>query len=85
MRHCRMAVVVPISKRGTVTLPPALRRRLGLDTENPLVIIEERGGELILRPAVAIAVRDIPEGVIAGCDVKGIRLAGVDEALEVRT
>jgi AbrB family looped-hinge helix DNA binding protein len=64
MRHCGMTVVVPISKRGTVTLPPALRRKFGLGTENPLVIIEERDGELVLRPAVAVAVRDLPKAVV---------------------
>ena len=65
MQHCRMSVVVPISKRGTVTLPPGLRRRFGFDQmENPLVIIEERDGELILRPAAAIPVRDLPASVI---------------------
>ena len=64
MRLCSMTVVVPISKRGTITLPPALRRRFGLGTENPLVIIEERDGELVLRPAVAVAVRDLPKAVV---------------------
>jgi antitoxin PrlF len=56
-----------MSKRGTVTLPPALRRKFGLDRmDNPLVIIEERDGELILRPAAAVPVRDLPKSVIDG-------------------
>jgi bifunctional DNA-binding transcriptional regulator/antitoxin component of YhaV-PrlF toxin-antitoxin module len=60
-----MTTVVPISKRGTVTLPPALRRKFGFDQmENPLVIIEERDGEMILRPAAAVPVRDLPKGLI---------------------
>jgi len=29
-----------------------------------LVIIEERDGELVLRPAVAVAVRDLPKAVL---------------------
>jgi bifunctional DNA-binding transcriptional regulator/antitoxin component of YhaV-PrlF toxin-antitoxin module len=67
MRQCGMAVVVPISKRGTVTLPPALRRKFGLGTvANPLVLIEERDGELVLRPAAAVAVREISQAVIDG-------------------
>lgn len=67
MRLSGMTTVVPISKRGTVTLPPALRRKFGFDNmENPLVIIEERNGELILRPAAAVAVRDLPKSVIEG-------------------
>jgi len=65
MRHCRMSTVVPISKRGTVTLPPSLRRKFGFDQmENPLVILEERDGELILRPAAAVPVRDLPASLI---------------------
>jgi bifunctional DNA-binding transcriptional regulator/antitoxin component of YhaV-PrlF toxin-antitoxin module len=65
MRHCSMTTVVPISKRGTVTLPPALRRKFGFDQmENPLVIIEERDGEMILRPAAAVPVRDLPKELI---------------------
>lgn len=60
-----MSTVLPISKRGTVTLPPALRRKYGFDQmENPLVILEERDGELILRPAAAVPVRDLPLAVI---------------------
>ena len=62
-----MATIIPVSKRGTVTLPPALRRRFGLDRmENPLIIIEERDGEMILRPAAAIPVRDLPINMIEG-------------------
>ncbi len=50
-----------------MTLPPALRRKFGLDRmDNPLVIIEERDGELILRPAAAVPVRDLPKSVIDG-------------------
>jgi AbrB family looped-hinge helix DNA binding protein len=54
-----MAIIVPISKRGAVTLPPALRRKLGLEGEAALVIIEEREGELVLRPAAAVPVRTV--------------------------
>jgi AbrB family looped-hinge helix DNA binding protein len=54
-----MAIIVPISKRGAVTLPPALRRKLGLEGEEALVIIEEREGELVLRPAAAVPVRTV--------------------------
>lgn len=65
MRLYRMSTVIPISKRGTVTLPPALRRKFGFDRmENPLVIVEERDGALILRPATAVAVRDLPKSLI---------------------
>ena len=67
MRQCGMTTVVPVSKRGTVTLPPELRRKFGFDRmDNPLVIIEERDGEMLLRPATAVPVRDLPKNVIEG-------------------
>ena len=41
-----MTYTRPISKRGTLTLPPELRRRLKLDqVASPLVIVEERDGK----------------------------------------
>jgi bifunctional DNA-binding transcriptional regulator/antitoxin component of YhaV-PrlF toxin-antitoxin module len=50
-----------LNKRGGITLPPAIRRRLGLDRlENPLLVVEERDGGVFLHPATAIPVRDLP-------------------------
>jgi bifunctional DNA-binding transcriptional regulator/antitoxin component of YhaV-PrlF toxin-antitoxin module len=49
-----------LSKRGSLTLPPALRRKMGLDkVRNPMVLVEERDGGLFLHPAVALPVRDV--------------------------
>ncbi|MBE7540201.1 MAG: AbrB/MazE/SpoVT family DNA-binding domain-containing protein [Opitutaceae bacterium] len=60
-----MPQVLPVSKRGTITLPPAYRRKLGLDRmENPLVLAEEKNGKLVLEVATAVPVRDIPESTI---------------------
>jgi len=57
-----MAIAVPISKRGTFTIPPEIRKRLGVDKlENPMLLVEERDGKLYLEPAAAIPVRDIPK------------------------
>ena len=62
MQHYSMAIAVPISKRGTVTIPPEMRKRLGVDQlENPMLLVEERGGMLYLEPAAAVPVRDIPK------------------------
>ena len=67
MQFCGMAVAVPISKRGTFTIPPDIRKRLGVDRlENPMLLVEERGGKLYLEPAAAVPVRDIPEAVLRG-------------------
>ncbi|MCF6313762.1 MAG: AbrB/MazE/SpoVT family DNA-binding domain-containing protein [Verrucomicrobiales bacterium] len=57
-----MNTILPISKRGTITLPPSIRRKYGLDSmDGSLLILEERENELILTPAAAVPLRDIPE------------------------
>ena len=65
MQHCRMTTTLPISKRGSLTLPPELRRKMGLDKlRNPLVLVEERDGGLFLQTAVAMPMRDLPKAQI---------------------
>jgi bifunctional DNA-binding transcriptional regulator/antitoxin component of YhaV-PrlF toxin-antitoxin module len=65
MQHCRMTTTLPLSKRGSLTLPPELRRKMGLDKlRNPLVLVEERDGGLFLQPAVAVPVRDLSKSKI---------------------
>ncbi|RRJ98130.1 hypothetical protein Ga0100231_006985 [Opitutaceae bacterium TAV4] len=60
-----MTTTLPLSKRGTLTLPPDMRRKLGLDAlPNPMVLVEERDGGLFLQPAIALPVRDIPKAKI---------------------
>ena len=54
-----------LNKRGGITLPPAIRRRMGLDRlANPLLVVEERDGGVFLHPATALPVRDIPAETI---------------------
>ena len=66
MQHCGMTTTLPVSKRGALTLPPDLRRKLGLDRlSSPMVIVEERDGGLFLQPAAAVPMRDIPKETIA--------------------
>jgi len=53
-----MVTSLPISKRGTLTLPLLMRRKLGIDRlENPRVIVAEREGGIFLQ-----AVTDVSEG-----------------------
>ena len=60
-----MAIAIPISKRGTVAIPPEMRKRLGVDQlQNPMLLVEERDGKLYLEPAAAIPVRDIPKSTL---------------------
>jgi len=44
---------VVVSARGQITLPADLRHRLGIK-EGGVVTLEERHGELILRPAAVV-------------------------------
>ena len=60
-----MIKVVPISKRGTITLPPPFRRKMRLDqVDNPLMLVEEKDGKLIMELAAAVPVRDITEDTL---------------------
>lgn len=60
LQYCGMTAI-PVSKRGAITLPPEVRRALGLDAaENPMMLVELRNGGVFLQPAEAMPVRDIP-------------------------
>lgn len=50
-----MRQTVIVSPRGQITLPADMRRHLGIRSGEP-VIIEERNGELVLKPAVVLEV-----------------------------
>ena len=66
MRYYCMTAI-PISKRGTITIPPEIRRKLRLDAlENPMFLVEEREGGLFLRLSAAIPVRDLDAETVAG-------------------
>jgi bifunctional DNA-binding transcriptional regulator/antitoxin component of YhaV-PrlF toxin-antitoxin module len=60
LQYCSMTAL-PISKRGTITLPPEFRQALGLrSAENPMMLAELRNGGVFLQPAAALPIRDIP-------------------------
>lgn len=61
MQHCGM-IAIPVSKRGTITLPPEMRRSLGIDlAKHPMMLVELKDGGVFLQAAEALPVRDIPE------------------------
>lgn len=63
-QYCSMTAI-PVSKRGTITLPPDVRRDLGLNAaEHPMMLVELRDGGVFLSPAEAVPVRDIPEATL---------------------
>lgn len=47
LTHCGMAIAVPINQRGTFTIPPEIRKCLGVDQlKNQMLLVEERDGKL---------------------------------------
>ena len=42
-----------VSNRGQITLPAAMRKRLGIKGGD-VVILEDRGTEIVLKPAVVL-------------------------------
>ena len=66
LQHCCMTAI-PVSKRGTITLPPDMRRKLGIEAaEHPMMLVELRDGGVFLQPAQALPLRDIPEATLRG-------------------
>ncbi|HEY1793911.1 MAG TPA: hypothetical protein VGG34_13425 [Opitutaceae bacterium] len=59
-----MSTAITISPRGTLTLPIGLRRKLGLDREQAVLLVEERPDGIFLHPAVTVPIRDIPVATI---------------------
>lgn len=56
-----------VSSRGQVTLPAALRKRVGIK-EGSAVIIEDRGSELVLKPAAVLEIEMYSDRQIAEWD-----------------
>ncbi len=53
-----------VSNRGQITLPAAIRKRIGI-REGSAVIIEERGNELVLKPAAVFEIEMYSDKQIA--------------------
>ncbi|MFP4213537.1 MAG: AbrB/MazE/SpoVT family DNA-binding domain-containing protein [Desulfohalobiaceae bacterium] len=58
-----------ISKKGQVTLPAQLRKKMGLEAGGT-VIAEEKNGELVLRPAAVVEIDLYTDEQIARWDEK---------------
>lgn len=67
-----------LSSRGQITLPAALRKRLGLKTGDVL-ILEDRGNEIVLKPGVVIETQYYRDEEIAEWD-EADRLSGRERA-----
>ena len=55
MRNARTTETSRVGKRGTVVIPARLRKRYGIE-EGTLVIQEEAGDGILIRPAVAVPI-----------------------------
>jgi antitoxin PrlF len=56
-----------VSSRGQITLPAGMRKHLGIEPGAAL-IIEERNGELTLKPAVVLEIENYSDEQIARWD-----------------
>ena len=56
-----------VSNRGQITLPAATRRRLGINGGD-VVILEDRGNEIVLKPGVVVEVDVYSDEQIAQWD-----------------
>jgi len=68
-----MITTIQINQRGTLTLPKALRRRLGLE-KGGVVMAEESGDGVLLKPAVAFPVEMYSESRIREFEKEDERL-----------
>ena len=58
---------VTVSNRGQITLPAGIRKRLGIKPGG-VVVLEERSGEVVLRPAVVVGIETYTDANIARWD-----------------
>ena len=62
-----MSETLIVSSRGQITLPAAIRKRLGI-SGGDVVILEDRGGEIVLKPGVVLEIQHYSEDEIARWD-----------------
>ena len=55
------------SSRGQITLPATIRKRFGLK-DGDVVILEDRGSEIVLKPSMVLDVRHYSDDQIAQWD-----------------
>jgi antitoxin PrlF len=64
-----MSETLVVSSRGQITLPAALRKRLGIRSGD-VVIVEERGNEVVLKPGIVLEVQHYSDEQIAQWDTE---------------
>ena len=64
-----MSETLVVSGRGQITLPAALRKRLGIKGGD-VVILEDRGNEIVLKPGAVFEVQLYTDDEIARWDAE---------------
>ena len=62
-----MPETLVVSSRGQITLPAAIRKRLGI-SGGDVVILEDRGSEIVLKPGVVLEIQHYGEEEVARWD-----------------
>jgi antitoxin PrlF len=64
-----MSETLVVSSRGQITLPATLRKRLGIRSGD-VVILEERGNEVVLKPGIVLEAQRYSDEQIAQWDAE---------------
>lgn len=62
-----MRETLVVSSRGQITLPASLRRRLGIKAGD-VMILEDRGHEVVLKPGLVIGIQTYSDEQVARWD-----------------
>ena len=71
-----MSETLVVSSRGQITLPAALRKRLGIKSGD-VMILEDHGNEIVLKPGIVLEVQHYSDEQIAQWDAED-KLSGRD-------
>jgi len=63
-----MSETLVVSSRGQITLPAALRKRLGIKSGG-VVILEDHGNEIVLKPGIVLEIQHYSDEQIAQWDI----------------
>lgn len=72
-----------VSSRGQITLPAGIRKRLGIEPGG-VVILEERDGELMIKPEAVVAIESYSDRQIAEWDAEDLLMRDEREAIRRR-
>jgi len=64
-----MSETLVVSSRGQITLPAELRKRFGIKSGD-VMILEDRGNEVVLKPGVVLEVQHYSDEQIAQWDAE---------------